>query len=87
MTAEEIAALNAENARLAAIRAANATKPKKRVEVFEMAESSITIEFPVTPMETQVDDSVIAAGSATENESFRIQQSALSVKTDIVNCK
>ncbi len=47
MTPQEIAAEDAENDRLAALREAKLKKPKKRVVEFELAESGIIIEFPV----------------------------------------
>jgi len=46
MTAEEIAALNAENFRFAAIRAVRTKTAPESVVVFELAESGHTIEFP-----------------------------------------
>ena len=48
MTAGEITAVNAENARLAAIWAARTTRDKEHVVGFELAESGHLIEFPVT---------------------------------------
>jgi len=71
MTFEEMTAANAENARLAATKAANALSPKNRVEAFELAESGLKIAFPVTITETEVHDSAIA-GSTFENEDLSI---------------
>ena len=71
---KEIAALNAENARLAAIRSARPFRSKKHVVEFELAESGNTIEFPVTVPDTKLDlgDAVIA-GHTSENAAVRVQ--------------
>ena len=69
MTAEEIFAANAENARLAAIRSAGPLKSKKTVVGFEMAESGHFIEFPLTIPDNKMDftDSVIARENSQQN--------------------
>jgi hypothetical protein len=53
MTAEEIAAENAENARLAAINADNRQKSKAGLLVIEMGESGESISFPMSAEEIQ----------------------------------
>jgi len=47
MPPEEIAAEDAENAKLTAIQKANSEEQKKQDVIFELAESVVTIEFPV----------------------------------------
>lgn len=49
MAPEEIAAEDAEKARLTTIREAKLKKPKKRIQVIEMGESGQTVEFTMTP--------------------------------------
>jgi len=56
MTPHEIAAEDAENDRLAALREAKLKKPKKRMQIFEMGESGQTVEFPMTPDEIAAED-------------------------------
>ncbi len=53
MTAEEIAAENAENARLAAINADNRQKSITRFLVIEMGESGQNVSFPMSAEEIQ----------------------------------
>ncbi len=53
MTAEEITAENAENARLAAINADNRQKSKTGFLVIEMGESGENISFPMSAEEIQ----------------------------------
>ena len=72
MTAEEIAALNAENARHAAIRAVRAKAAPESAVVFELAESGHTIEFPATTPEMDIGDLVIAR-DPSGNEAVRAQ--------------
>jgi hypothetical protein len=55
-TPQEIAAEDAENDRLAALREAKLKKPKKRMQIFEMGESGQTVEFPMTPDAIAADD-------------------------------
>lgn len=56
MTPHEIAAEDAENDRLAALREAKLKKPKKRMQIFEMGESGQTVEFPMTPDEIAAEE-------------------------------
>ena len=72
MTAEEIAALNAENARFAAIRAAGTKTATQSVVVFELAESGQVIEFPAAIPEIDLGDLVIAR-DPSGNEAVRAQ--------------
>ena len=72
MSAEEITAANAENARLAAIEATGATAPPKPDESFELAESGLIIEFPEARTEMELGGSVIARDTA-DNAGTRIQ--------------
>ena len=72
MSAEEITAANAENARLAALEATRATVPPEPVVRFELAESGHIIEFPEARTEMELADSVIARDPA-DNVGTRIQ--------------
>ena len=72
MSAEEITAANAENARLAALEATRSTAPPGPVVGFELAESGYIIEFPETRIEMELADSVIARDTA-DNAGSRIQ--------------
>ncbi len=72
MSAEEITVANAENARLAAIKATRATAPPEPVVRFELAESGHIIEFPEARTEMELADSVIA-GDPADNAGSRIQ--------------
>jgi hypothetical protein len=56
MIPEEIAAEDAENAGLAALREANNNNPQKRVKVFEMGESGRNVSFPMTAEEIAAED-------------------------------
>lgn len=56
MTAEEIAAADAEKARLDSARNSRVTKPEERLHVFEMAESGQTISFPMSAEEIAAKD-------------------------------
>ena len=56
MTAAEIAAEDAENARRAAVRNARAKAPQDRLERIELAESGGVIEFPMTADEIAAED-------------------------------
>jgi hypothetical protein len=56
MTPEEIAAEDAENAKLATLRKANKNNPEKRVKVFDMGESGQTVSFPMTAEEIAAED-------------------------------
>jgi hypothetical protein len=47
MTAEEIAAEDTEIAKPAAIRKAKSEERKKQVVTYELAESGVSVEFPV----------------------------------------
>ncbi|CAB1056638.1 hypothetical protein D1BOALGB6SA_1375 [Olavius sp. associated proteobacterium Delta 1] len=52
MSPDEIAAEDADNARLATLRKSGLDKANKPVTSFELAESGIVIKFPVKPPET-----------------------------------
>ncbi len=56
MTAEEIAAEDAEAAKLAAIREAKLKNPGERMRVYEMGESGHTVSFPLTAEEIAAED-------------------------------
>ena len=56
MTAEEIAAEDAEKARIDSARESRVTKPEERLNVFEMAESGQTISFPMSAEEIAAQD-------------------------------
>ena len=56
MSAEELAAEDAELARLAAIRGAKSRELQNRVAKFELGESGIVIEFPVESDEIAIAD-------------------------------
>ena len=60
MTADEITAANAENARIAAAKTARMTTIQERVVRFELAESSHIIEFVESVKETELGNLVIA---------------------------
>jgi len=68
MTAEEIAAEDAESARLAAMRKAKSDEQKKQVVTYELAESGIPVEFAVeTP-----DKAVVEAKTVEAAEDLKI---------------
>ena len=56
MTAEEIAAEDAEIARRAAVRNARAKAPQERLERIELAESGDVFEFPMSAAEIAAED-------------------------------
>jgi hypothetical protein len=56
MTPEEIAAKDAENARLAAIKEAQSNSAQERLKVYEIGESGNTISFPMTVEEIAAED-------------------------------
>ena len=56
MSPKEIAAENAENARLAALRQAKLKKPEERKQLIEMGESGQTVEFPMSLKEITAED-------------------------------
>ncbi len=56
MTAVEIAAEDAEKARLAELKEANKNKPQKRVKVVEMGESGQPVSFAMTAAEIAAED-------------------------------
>ena len=56
MTAEEIAAEDAEKARFDSALESKVTKPEERFHVFEMAESGQTISFPKSAEEIATED-------------------------------
>ena len=56
MTAEEIAAEDRANAKLAAIEEARGNKPVKRVKAIEMGESGTGVLFPMTAAEIAAED-------------------------------
>ena len=64
MTPEEIAAEDAENAKLAVLREANNSNSEKRVNVFEMGESGQTITFQLTADEIAAEDAENARRAA-----------------------
>ena len=53
---------------LSAMRAERPNQPKKRVVVFELAESVQTIEFPFTATETVVQSTEIASSDSETDE-------------------
>ena len=56
MTPQEIAADDAENARLAAIRETKLKVPNGKIKIIEMGESGQTVEFPMTSDEIIVEE-------------------------------
>ena len=66
MTAEEIAAEDAEKARQAALRNARAKAPQERLERIELAESGGVIEFPMTADEIAAEDAENARRAAMQ---------------------
>ena len=70
MSAKEIAAENAENARRAAMRAKHTKLSRKQVVIFELAESGQTIEFPAitTPAVQGFQDKEIATENANSGD-------------------
>lgn len=56
MTDEEIAAEDADKARLDALKETSNKKPQKRVNVFEMGESGQIVTFPMTASEIVAED-------------------------------
>ena len=63
MTTAEIVAEDAANAGLAAVGTDKNTMPDIQLEVFELAESGETIEFPMNDTKPAPDDSAIAGGA------------------------
>jgi hypothetical protein len=72
MTAAEITAANAENARLAAIKSARTGPGRPAGVKYELAESGYIIEFPEARTEMEPGDLVIARDT-TDNAGTRIQ--------------
>jgi len=68
VTAEEIAAEDAENARLAAIRKTKSAEQKKQVVIYELAESGISIEFPVEKSDKAISEAVTEKKSSEDLE-------------------
>ena len=68
MTADEIAAENAENARQAALE----KKPRERQEQIELAESGLVIEFPMTAEERAAEDAENARRAAVRGKDVQL---------------
>ncbi len=66
MTAEEIAAEDAEKARQTAVRNTRAKAPQERLERIELAESGGVIEFPMTAEEIAAEDAENARRAAMQ---------------------
>lgn len=79
MTAEEIAAEDAELARRAAVRNARAKAPQERVERIELAESGDVFEFPMSAAEIASEDAKNARQAAV-----RVKRTNLDKKTVVV---
>ncbi len=90
MTSKEIAADNAENAKLAALSKAHNNNPQKRVKVFEMSESGQRVSFPMSAEEVAAVDTENARVAAIRKEkseekkqqfvTFELAESGVSVE-------
>jgi hypothetical protein len=79
MTPEEIAAEDAENARVAALREANNKNPRKKVKVFEMGESGQSLSFPMTAKEIAAEDAANTRAAAIRKAKSKEQKKQVAI--------